>query len=196
MFKGNKSLSEIQIWRDKFQEKVDEIAENDYLQLTCDTWNLGGRPSRNETETTSMVTNKVFPYLDIEFFWDDSGRLEFHVHQKKNQLLKYLNKESTQTKTTFKAITNGVLNRLAKLTPRTEKNAKMSIEERYFEHANALSSTGLGMRISPTLKELWENADERQTKKKENVKGRKEEGHVTLISVLVSHNYGRRKSIV
>ena len=52
------------------------------------------------------------------------------------------------------------------------------------------------MKNSPTLKELWENSDEREKKKKKNVKGRKEEGHVTLISVLVSHNYGGRKSIV
>ena len=33
-------------------------------------------------------------------------------------------------------------------------------------------------------------------RKKKNVKGRKEEGHVTLISVLVPNNYGGRKSIV
>ena len=130
MFKGKKSLSEIQIWRDKFQEKVDEIAGNDYLQFTCETWNPGGRPSRSETKSTSMVTNKVFPFLDLEFFWDGSGRLEFQVHRKKNQLLKYLNKESTHTKSTFKAIPNRVLNRLAKLTSRTEKNSKMTIKER------------------------------------------------------------------
>ena len=99
-----------------------------------------------ETETTSMVTNRVFHFLDLGLFWDDSGRLEFQVHRKKNQLLKYLNKESTHTKFTFKAILNGVLNILAKLTSRTEKNAKMNIKERYFEHVNALSRAGLGMK--------------------------------------------------
>ena len=100
---------------------------NDYLQFTCETWNPGGRPSRSETKTTSMVTNKVFPFLDLEFFWDDSGRLEFQVHRKKNQLLKYLNKKITHTKSTFKAIPNGVLNRLSKLASIIEKNAKMNI---------------------------------------------------------------------
>ena len=30
--------------------------------------------------------------------------------------------------------------------------------------------------------------------KKKNIKGRNEEGHVTLFSKLVSHNYGGRKS--
>ena len=91
VFKGRISISEIRIWRDKFQEKVDEIAGNDYLLFTCETWNPGGNLSRNENETTSMVTDKVLPLLDLELVWDDSGKLEFKVHRKKNQLLKYLN---------------------------------------------------------------------------------------------------------
>ena len=75
-----------------------------------------------------MVTGKVFPFLDLELFWDKSGNLEFQVHWEKNQLLKYLNKESTHTKAKFKVIPNGVLNRLTKLTSGTEENAKMSIK--------------------------------------------------------------------
>ena len=86
-----------------------------------------------------MITDKVFPLLELELFWDDSGRLEFQVHRKKNQLLKYLNKESTHTKATFKAIPNGVLNRLAKLTSITEEYANMSIQERYPDYSNELS---------------------------------------------------------
>ena len=62
---------------------------------------------------------------------------------------------------------------MAKLTSRTEKNAKMSIKERYFEQANALSRAGLGMKNFPTLKELWENADEREKKKKGKRKRKK-----------------------
>ena len=101
---------------------------NDYLQFTCENWYPGERLSRNETKTTSMVMYKVFPFLDLELFWDDSGRLGFQVHQKKNQLLKYLNKESTHTKATFKAILNGFLNGSAKLTSRIEDNANMIIK--------------------------------------------------------------------
>ena len=37
VFKGRRSISEIRIWRDKFQEKVDEFAGNGYLQFTCET---------------------------------------------------------------------------------------------------------------------------------------------------------------
>ena len=69
----------------------------------------------------------------------------------------------------------------------------MSIKERYPDHANSLVSVGIGMKNFPNLKELWENADERE--KKKNVKGRGE-GDVTNISAFGSHNCGGRKSIV
>ena len=39
-----------------------------------------------------MVTDKFFPLFDLELFWDNSGKLEFQVHRKENQMLKYLNK--------------------------------------------------------------------------------------------------------
>ena len=55
-------------------------------------------------------------------------------------------------KDTFKAIPNEVLNKLSQLNPRTEENAKMSIKERYPDHANALARAGLGMKNFPTLK--------------------------------------------
>ena len=81
--------------------------------------------------------------------------LELQFHRKKNQLLKYLNKESTHTKATFKAILNWVRKRLAKLTSRTEENAKISINKHYPDHTNALARAGLNMKIFSTLKELW-----------------------------------------
>ena len=75
VFKGRISRSEIRIWRDNLQENFDKIAVNDYLQFTCETWNPVGCLSRNKTETTSIVTDKVFSFLVLEFFWDDSGKL-------------------------------------------------------------------------------------------------------------------------
>ena len=65
IFKGKISISDIQIWRDKFQDKFDEIVGNYYSQFTCDTWNPGVRPSRNETKITSMVMEKSFPLFDL-----------------------------------------------------------------------------------------------------------------------------------
>ena len=48
----------------------------------------------------------------------------------------------------------------------------MSIKERYPEHSNTLAISGIGMKNFPTLKELWDNADDREKKKNKNVKGR------------------------
>ena len=67
--RGKRSMPKIRIWREKSQEKVDEIAGNDYLQFKSKTWNSCGRPSRNETKTNSMVTAKSFPFLELEIFW-------------------------------------------------------------------------------------------------------------------------------
>ena len=62
----------------------------------------------------------------------------FLVSLKQNKQLKYLNKGSTHTNATFNVITSGIFYRLAKLTSRTKKNAKMKIYERYQGHAKAL----------------------------------------------------------
>ena len=94
-----------------------------------------------------MVTEKSFPLIDLELFWDDSERLEYQVHQKKNQLLKYLNKERTHTKVTFRATPNGFLNRLAKLISILEENSNMGNNERYLIHTISLAKKGLSMNI-------------------------------------------------
>ena len=67
-------MSDIRICRGNFQEKVDKISGNDRLQFTCDTCYLGASPSRNETKNTSMVTEKLFLFLDLELFWYNSGK--------------------------------------------------------------------------------------------------------------------------
>ena len=48
----------------------------------------------------------------------------------------------------------------------------MSIKERYPDHATALARAGLGTKNFPTLKELWENADERKKNKKKKCKSK------------------------
>ena len=42
----------------------------------------------------------------------------------------------------------------------------MGIKETYPDHTNSLAIEGLIMNIFPTLKELWENVDERDKNKK------------------------------
>ena len=48
----------------------------------------------------------------------------------------------------------------------------MSIKGHYPDHTNVLAIAGLS-RKNPTLKELWENADEQEKKKKEKRKSKR-----------------------
>ena len=70
----------------------------------------------------SIEKGKGFPYLDMELVWSEQGELQFQVYMKPNQQMKYLNKGSAHTHACFKAIPNGVYQRLAKLTTMTEEN--------------------------------------------------------------------------
>ena len=91
--------------------------------------------------------NKSFPFLELEIFWYDIGKLKFQVHRKKNQLFNYLNEESTHIKSTFKSIPNGVLNRLDKLILIIEDNSKTIINECYANKDVSLAEAGLNMKI-------------------------------------------------
>ena len=59
----------------------------------------------------------------------------------------------------FNAILSGIFYRLAKLTSRTKKNAKMKIDERCQGHDKALSKAGLDPKVYPTMNEIWKKAD-------------------------------------
>ena len=60
---------------------------------------------------------------------------------------------------------SGIFYRLAKLTSRTKKNAKMNIYERYQGHDKALSKAGLAPKVHPTMNEIWKKADASKMKK-------------------------------
>ena len=115
--------------------------------------------SRDKQDNVSETTSKTFPYLDLEFLWNTDGKLEYQVHQKPNQKLKYLNKVSTHTNSSFNAIPSGIFYRIVKLASITNKNAQMNVDERYHVHTNALSKSGLAPKIFQNLKEIWKKAD-------------------------------------
>ena len=108
-------------------------------------------PSKNKQDYVSEIATNTLLYLDLEFLWNADGALEFQVHPKPNQKLKYLNTASIHTNATFNAILSGIFYRLAKMTSRTKKNSQMNIDERYQGHAKALSKAGLAPKIYPTL---------------------------------------------
>ena len=62
-------------------------------------------------------------------------------------------------KNTFKAIPNGVLNRLAKLTSGMEEKCKMRVNEIYPYNTVELTKAGLNMKYSD-LGKLWENSND------------------------------------
>ena len=76
LFKGKKSLSEIKIWREDFQVRVNKIAGNEYLQFTFDLWMPNTIPSRNKQDNVQEIVSNNFPYLDLEFLWNSDGELE------------------------------------------------------------------------------------------------------------------------
>ena len=83
-----------------------------------------------------------------------SRELKFRVHLKPNQKLKYLNHDSTHSPSTFRAIPSGVLNRLSKLTSKSQSLKGIKLDEAYPHHARALRIAGIAPKIFPTFKEL------------------------------------------
>ena len=135
---GKRSVEEMVDWLKKFQAKVDELTESRYLQFTMEIWDPNS-PDDEIPSSTNVNINRsaAFPYLDMELYWLNAS-LEFRVHLKPNQLLKYLNKGSTHTAACFKAIPSGVARRLVSLTSLTEENANKRVDELYPKHFNAL----------------------------------------------------------
>ena len=96
----------------------------------------------------------------MELFWNEDGVLNFRVHLKENQAIKYLNKGSQHTKACFKAIPLGVFDRLAKLTTINSSNENLTMDKIYPIHAKALVDAGLVITF-PTLKECIVSSSKR-----------------------------------
>lgn len=84
------------------------------------------------------------------FKWSDGGvtklyigTLSFSVYNKPNQVIKYLNKSSTQKRSVFHAIPKGVLQRLHNLTSFDVTNFHATADELYPLHYSGLVKAGL-----------------------------------------------------
>jgi hypothetical protein len=98
----------------------------------------------------------------MELFWRGED-LNFRVHMKPNQLLKYLNKGSAHTQACFKAIPHGVLRRLANLTSLNPETENTPMNKLYQHHCRALERAGLPVpKIYPTLREAINQIRERE----------------------------------
>ena len=135
---GKKTTDEIVDWLEEFQQRSDELCGSNSLVFTMEIWNPESPPDevpRNKKVT--ICKEESFPYLDLEMYWRDED-LQFRVHLKPNQELKYLNQGSAHTKATFKAIPHGVLRRLTLLTSVNEDNKNTTLDELYPKHIEAL----------------------------------------------------------
>ena len=165
-FIGKWSYDQIATWRDNFQAAVNILTEGDYLQFTCSIWidetvNQPG-PKEPHNKMVSIERGTAFPYLDMELYWSEKEELQFRVHLKPNQELKYLNRGSTHTEPCFKAISSGVFQRLVKLTTVTPKNENKTIDEMYPKHTEALRRAELIEDKTPTMREILDKEEERK----------------------------------
>ena len=108
-------------------------------------WEPNADPSFKPSNTKVTINKEPnFPYLDMEMYWrEEDETLQFKVHLKKNQVLKYLNRGSAHTKAVFKSIPYGVVRRLTILTSITPENENVPINELYPVHTAALENAGL-----------------------------------------------------
>jgi hypothetical protein len=134
-------------------------------------WDAGKEGGYNQGKITTD-TSEAFPFLDMEFYWDDNNELNYRVHLKENQVLKYLNRGSNHPKACFKAIYTGVSKRLAKLTKVTAESADKKLDELYPKHAEALEAANLKPNNYPTLKETveWNEDTEKDSNQKKKRK--------------------------
>ena len=116
---GKRSTEEMVEWLERFQDNIKELTGSNFLQFTLDIWDPDSPPGEIPSNKNVKIDRGIaFPYLDMELYWLNTN-LEFRVHLKPNQLLKYLNKGSTHTTACFKAIPSGIIRRLTSLTSLT-----------------------------------------------------------------------------
>ena len=132
---------------------------------------IWGAEKDNNTPSKKVSIEKGESF-DMEFYWSESDNLQFRVHLKPNQKLKYLNKGSAHTPACFKAIVSRVFNRLAKLTSKTDETRGKKINQLYPKHIKALKQADPKTEEYKTLEELHE---EREQKEKEKVNKEKKQ---------------------
>ena len=120
--------------------------------------------------------------------WDDeSGNMRFSVFRKPNQVLKYVDRNSTHRPTTFKSIANGVFTWLARLTLKNVANGNEKIDDIYPDHAEALFTADLAPPTDfPTFNELWREDEER---KKDPIKSKRSKRDQRLVFFVIGHSH-------
>jgi hypothetical protein len=156
IFKGLVTTSKVAKWLGILQARVNNLADSKFLEFTMEVWG-NDRDDGRKYKAVGTTNKDYFPFLDMEMYWSPEGNLQFRVHLKENQVLKYLNHGSTHTDACFAAIPTGVMKRLASCTTRTEKSELTTMDKLYPAHAKALKKANLAPDIFPTLGEILDN---------------------------------------
>jgi hypothetical protein len=156
IFKGLVTTSKVAKWLGILQARVNNLADSKFLEFTMEVWG-NDRDDGRKYKAVGTTNKDYFLFLDMEMYWSPEGNLQFRVHLKENQVLKYLNHGSTHTDACFAAIPTGVMKRLASCTTRTEKSELTTMDKLYPAHAKALKKANLAPDIFPTLGEILDN---------------------------------------
>jgi hypothetical protein len=150
VFKGSVTTSEVAKWLGIFQARVNHFADSKFLEFTVEIWG-NNKDIGRKCKAVGTTNKNYFLFLDMEIYWSPEGNLQFRVHLKENQVLKYLNRRSMHTDACFAAIPTGVMKRLASLTTRTEGSELTWMDKLYPAHAKALKKQTWHQTSSP----LW-----------------------------------------
>ena len=112
---------------------------------------LWGDDDGFQSEIMGVHTDPTFPFLDMEMSWSTDEDLQFKVHLKPHQTLRYLNRFSCHRHSTFADIPEGVFTRLARLTTVTDETMNLGLDVLYPHHTSALQQAGLAPKRFPTL---------------------------------------------
>jgi hypothetical protein len=156
VFKGLKTTGKIANWLRVFQERVNNLAGFEFLEFTAEIWGTIKMMVGSTIQSTQQ-RKTTFCFLTMEMYWSPEGNLQFRVHLKENQVLKYLNRGSTHTEACFAAVPTGVMKRPASLITRTDKLESMRMDKMYPMHAEALQTANLVPNIFPTLGKILDN---------------------------------------
>eukprot|EP00957_Ditylum_brightwellii_P134777 10275506-Ditylum_brightwellii.AAC.1 len=141
-----------------------EEEEEDLEELPPEEW-------EKWAERVMVVEKEEFPYLGMKMYWKNK-ELQFAVHHKENQTIKFVSKDSCNRPSVFKLIPAGFFTCMGRLTSLTLQNAKISIMKLYPLHDKAFKKANLLLKNVPTVGDLYQAGDNRQrrAKKKEEKK--------------------------
>eukprot|EP00957_Ditylum_brightwellii_P111982 8539651-Ditylum_brightwellii.AAC.1 len=150
-----------EVWNPLETEKLPTIDED----IPAEEWEIWA-------EKVTVINKNSFSYLDMQLSWNGE-ELYFSVYSKKNQTIKYVNKDSCHCNSIFKAVPTGVFTCLGRLTLLTESNKHSPILDLYLLHATSLEKANLIPKNIPTMWDVYQQEDDRRRRQKKKKKKQK-----------------------